>query len=251
MATKDRTRPVSRDDSFKKLRALRCFNEVYERIVQGWAPSELARFIQQDRSEYTEVAQVTLMQQINKFRATIPPAVLVNKRMPKEMQRAIAEVEDGVDELKELCDLYRLQRKRMDMDHAIEERMKKSLSTMTNEVRVAKELLTAIADLKMDLGLNTRHLGQMDAELEIKDAGDVFGKESVREVMKDPEKRRKVLNIAERLLALPARTQKARDAAPPGEALGVHEMSDDELELVSIDGLPDPDSVEASLGAEK
>lgn len=247
MSRKDRTRPVSRDDTFKKLRALRCFNEVYERIIQGWAPSELARFIQMDRSEYQDVSQVSLMQTIERFRKTIPPAVLVNKRMPKAMERAIEEVEDGLDELKELTALYRLHMERVHMDHAIEKRMNKSLNTMTNEIRVAKELLTAIADLKMDLGLNTRHLGQVDAEVTVEaNENSVFGKASIQEVVSDPEKRRKVLNIAERILQLPARTAKARAEAPPEE-----QITDEELELIGVDGLPDPDAVDEAVGVTK
>ena len=45
MPKKDRVRAVSRDEGFQKLRSMRCFQEVYERMIAGWAMSELARFI--------------------------------------------------------------------------------------------------------------------------------------------------------------------------------------------------------------
>jgi hypothetical protein len=209
----DRVRPLSRDEGFQKLRSLRCFNEVYERILAGWSMSELARYIQEDRQEYAHATKQALMQTLQRFRDSIPPAQLVSKRMPPVFHKATEEVEAGIDELKELENLYKLQMDRIGIDLATEKGIKKLMPTMTQEVRVARELLSAIADLKMDLGLNTRHIGQVDVEAHLHaDLQAKYGKDSVKKVMADPEARRKVLNIAERILALPARTEKATPA---------------------------------------
>lgn len=228
-------RPVSRDEGFQKLRTLRCFNEVYERLLAGWSPSELARFIQESRNEYTHASQVTLMQVLQRFRDTIPPATLMAKRLPKTFEKAIEKTEDGVDELAEMEKLYRLHMERVNIDFTTEKNIKKLMPTMTQEVRVASELLGRMADLRMDLGLNTRHLGQVDAAVTIQAETSRYGKESVKKVMEDPEKRRKVLNVAERILALPDRTGKAIPTAGIMQAVEEEIALTAELELVATD----------------
>ena len=237
-----RIRPSGRDEGFQKLRALRCFGEVYERLVAGWAPSELARFIQEDRNEYGQTSRAGLILILQRFRAAIPPAQLMAQRMPDAMHKAEAEVQEGLDELKEFIDLFQLQKARMEIDHKHEKNLKKLMPTMTQEVRVAAEILGKIADLKMDLGLSTRHLGQVEVEAKVEATLVAkYGKESVARVMADPEKRRKVLNVAERMLALPGRTEKGK---VPAEDVEDAELADpnadpadtelDELALIEI-----------------
>lgn len=239
-------RPVNRDEGLTKLRSLKCFNEVHERVLSGWAPSELARFIQETRNEYGHANRISLMQVLQRYRDSIPPAQLLAKRMPQAFQKAAEEVEEGVDELKELNKLYRLQMGRIDIDLLTEKKINKLMPTMTQEVRVAAELLGKIADLKMDLGLSTRHLGQVDAEVTITTDPSKYGRDSVQKVMQDPERRRKVLNVAERILGLPGRSEKTQD---PEEVLrdAVAEVA--EFEMVAADELnkdksPDPEDDE-------
>jgi len=234
MASK-RLRPVSRDEGFQKLRTLRCFNEVYERLLAGWSPSELARFIQESRNEYTHASHVTLMQVLQRFRDTIPPAQLMAKRLPKSFEKAVEKTEEGIDELAEMEKLYRMHMERVNIDFTTEKNIKKLMPTMTQEIRVASELLGRIADLKMDLGVSTRHLGQVDAEVTIKSETSRYGKESVKKVMEDPEKRRKVLNVAERILALPERTGKAIPTGGIMQAVEEEVALTAELEMVAAD----------------
>ena len=155
------------------------------------------------------------MQTLQRFRDTIPPAQLVSRRLPHTFHKAAEEVEEGIDELGELTKLYHLHMERVNIDLTHERTLKKLMPTMTQEIRVARELLGAIADLKMDLGLNTRHIGQVDVEARIEaEIKGKYGKDSVKKVMESPESRRKVLNIAERILALPGRTEKAEREQP-------------------------------------
>lgn len=205
-------RPSGRDEGFQKLRTLRCFNEVYERILAGWSMPELARFIQEDRSEYAQATRPGLVQVLQRFRDTIPPAELA-KRVPGAHAKATSDVEDGIDEVKEMENLVRMQMARLKIDITNEQNIGTLMPKMTQEMRVAGELLGKLADLKMDLGLSTRHLGQSAVEVTVQTDVGKYGKESVKKVMENPEKRRKVLNMAERILALPSRTEKATAAA--------------------------------------
>lgn len=228
-----RMRPTGRDEGFQKLRTMRCFNEVYERILAGWSMPELARFIQEDRNEYGQATRPGLVQVLQRFRDTIPPATLA-KRVPSIHQEAKVAADDGIDELKEFEKLFRMQMERIQIDVTNEKNIGTLMPKMTQEMRVAGELLGKIADLKMDLGVNTRQLGQVDAVVTIQNDVGKYGKESVKKVMENPEKRRKVLNMAERILALPSRTDKAAVAvvteedAAEAELIALGMLADDE-----------------------
>lgn len=200
-----RMKPVSRDEGFQSVRRLKCFNEVFERLKAGWAPSELARFIQDDRGEYGHATKTALMQVLQRFKDTIPPAQLFSTRIPEAFHEAKKEVEEGLDELKEMEKLYRLQMERIQIDRSNEKQSKKLIATMTQEIRVARELLTGIADLKMDLGLTTRAGENVNVNVSLSGPEQKYGKKSIADVMESPERRRKVLNLAERLMTLPDR----------------------------------------------
>lgn len=223
---------------------MRCFNEVYERILAGWSMPELARFVQEDRSEYGHVTRPGLVQVLQRFRDSIPPAEMA-KRIPGAHAKAAAEVEDVVDGLKIMGQLVRMQMERLQIDITNEKNIGTLMPKMTQEMRVAGELVAKLEDMKMDLGLSTRQLGQVDAVVTIQTDLGKYGKESVRKVMENPEKRRKVLNMAERILALPSRQEKVTAAV-------VTEEDATEAELVAM-GMAGEDAqpLEAVLGADE
>lgn len=218
---KKRLRPVSRDEGFQALRRLRCFNEVHERLLAGWSVSELARFIQDDRSEYGNVSRQGLMQVLQRYRDSIPPAQLMRRALPKEFEDAKKQVDDGLNALDELRDLYRLQMKRVAIGWNNEQNIKILLPTMTQEIRVARELLSGIADLEMDLGLATRAADEVNVNVNVSADLGKYGKKSIETVMNDPVRRRKVLNVAERMLALPGRLDKSTPSAEVIDATAV------------------------------
>jgi hypothetical protein len=202
-----RIRPKSRDEGYQKLRTLKCFREVHERILAGWEPAAIARFVQNDRNEYTHATQVSLAQVIQRYRDTIPPAELLKTRMPKAFEEAKAEVDEGLDELKEMEKLYKLQMKRIGIALTVEEESKRLMPNVTQDVRTAREILAGYADLKMDLGLSARAGEKVDVNVNVTTDASRYGKKSVERVMNNPELRRKVLGVAERVFALQGRLE--------------------------------------------
>ena len=213
---KKRMRPASRDEGFQALRRLRCFSEVHERLLAGWSVSELARFIQDDRSEYGHASRQGLMQVLQRYRDSIPPAQLMRRAMPKEFEDAKKQVDEGLDALNEMRKLYRLQMDRIAIGWNNEQNIKILLPTMTQEIRVAREVLTGIADLEMDLGLVTKAADEVNVNVNVSADLGKYGKKSIETVMNDPERRRKVLNVAERMLAFPGRLDKS---TPSGDVI--------------------------------
>jgi hypothetical protein len=197
-----RVRPVSRDPAHHRVRTLLCFQEVYDRILDGWPISEIARFVQEVKKEATDLTRHGLVAALQDYRKTIPPAELMKKRLSKTYTDAANEVEEGLDELKELEKLYRLQMKRIGIDVKNEENIKKLLPSTGQEVRIAREVLSNIADLKMDLGLSKRHLGQMDVEARLMaDVAVRYNKPEVQTVLSSPQSRKKLLNLVEHLMS--------------------------------------------------
>lgn len=192
---------------------MRCYEEVYSRICSGWAMTEVARFIQEERKEYTEISRNGLVQQLTEFRKTVPAGHLVQKRFPEVFDEAKEKVEKGVDELAELEELYRLQMHRVGLDFAVEKSIKKLMPSMTAEIREARQLLQAIAELKMELGVSSRASRSVDVDVNVEVEGELpggiagqFGSDAVQKVLGDPESRRKVMGVVERFMRLPAAT---------------------------------------------
>ena len=107
--------------------------------------------------------------------------------------------------------------------------------------------------LKMDLGLSKRHLGQMDVEARLMaDVAVRYNKPEVQNVLSNPQSRKKVLNLVERLMSRSATSlsEEMANRPPPevidtegvpaveeeaieGDLLGENEDLDDENPLAS------------------
>lgn len=198
--------PISRETGFQKLRTLKCFPEVHERICLGWPMSELAQWIQEQKAEYTDVQRVSLMTILQRYRESLPPGVLAQHKLPKAHREAIEEIERDIDEVKELTKLYRRQVERLDVDGNTEKKIGKLFQTMTQEIRVTADILKMIATLKMDLGLKERHLGTVDAEVHVLSAIDEkYEGTEIGKLLQNPKTRRRLQGIAEHALSLASR----------------------------------------------
>lgn len=210
-----RLKPVSRNPSHAKLRALKCFDEVYERICGGWPMTQLARFIQEERNEYTDIKQTQLEYLLREFRKTIPAGDLVAKRFPEVFEDAMERVGEGLNELDELQELYRIQMHRIGIDFRTETKINKLMPSMTSEIREARQLLESIAELKMDMGVNnrapTQHQVNVDGQVEATLSADLVDKfpDGVKKVLENPEQRRRVQGLVDRFMSLGAGEDKA------------------------------------------
>ena len=198
--------PSPSTPKFVKLKSLKCYPEINQRILDGWPLSQIAKFIQNDRHEYTDVTPGSLVAVLHEFRGTIPAAKLVSKQpgMLPVFGKAIDEVREGLNELDELEKLYLIQMERINFDFEKERTIKKMLTTMTPEIRAAKDILMARAQLKLDLGIDKRDLGTagVDVTVTTEDISDNYASESVKKVLASDSSRRKILGVAERFLAL-------------------------------------------------
>ena len=202
-----RVSKLKKEDQFYLLRNMKCFPEIDRRIRLGWSLNDLADVIKTEFNELTDYSAAYIRKVLYEYRNAIPPAEL-SAVSPESVvgQRIIKRMANGLDELAELERLYRLQMERIEIGAQVERNTQLLFNTCGREVFIAMKLLKQSADLKMDLGLIKREPtsisinGQLAAEV-----GDRYGKDSVGRVIADPESRRKVLGIAERLLAIGAK----------------------------------------------
>lgn len=212
-----RVKPKSRAERYEKLRSLKCYEEVYNRICSGWPATELARFVQDERHELQNISNTALEHLIRDFRATIPAGDLVAKRFPEVFEDAKDALEYGLDELTELEELYRIQMHRIGIDFKTETKINKLMPSMTSEIREARQLLESIAELKMDLGVHQRapeeHNVNVDGQVDARLTADLEKyPDAVKKVLEDPESRRRVQGIVGRFLQLEGGEEETKSA---------------------------------------
>ncbi len=197
---------------FAKLRALSCYDEAHRLITEGVSAVQVAKFIH-GRGEYLEAKEASLASVLKKYRASLPPLALVARRPIPAVREALHRLQEGVDEVEELGDLYRHQRERIEIDSQIERRLGKLLPTVGPEVRTAKDILRARAKIRVDLGELPQKSDREAGVLDIEDLRTRYG-DSVATVAANPESRRKVLQTMNTLLLLGK-----REGLRPAEAL--------------------------------
>lgn len=232
-----RIRPVSRDVKFQRIRSLRNFKEVHQRLVDGWSADRVATFIQQECKEYLDVQHESLRVMLGEYRQTIPAHERAAKVLPS--QAAAAEkVAESLDELQELERLYRAQMDRINIDLQNEKTIKKLMPSMTQEMRAAREILSDIAKLKMDLGISKRHLGTVGVDANVTATVTTTNMSpAVAKVANSAQSRRKLLGIAERILSLQDGTLKVADEE---EAELVEEPSAPSEAIVDMESSEEP-----------
>ena len=188
-------RPVSREK--KKSAALkdcRCFEEVERRLRMGHSSAQLVKFIQEDSEELTHLSANYIRRMLDEHRKSIPPAELaLTSQNTAVTMNANKRLSNGLNELNELEELYTRQKNRIDIEMGNEKKINKLLPQTGREIFYAMKILKQSADLKMDLGIAKRQLGEVSvtgqAAVQISERYN----DDVGKVMSDPDSRRKVL----------------------------------------------------------
>jgi len=223
---KTRMGPVSRRKAEPSDLALRIlqheqYGEVRELLVHGWTLAKAAEHVQTGLGLFNDIGAKRLERALSEIRDEIPPNHFVQGTLPRLHKQAVKTMEEGLDVLEELRELYRLQKERLDIDFNIEKNVRKLLPGTHREVKAAKDILRAYADVQMDFGLVQRSIGTVEV------AGAVAGGNSVlEEIMGSPKKRQKLLSMSDRLLALAAKRE--REVGEEDEVIDVSPEKDEE-----------------------
>lgn len=209
------------DDKFAMLRKLPCYQELHSKLSKGRPVAEVADFIREQRKMLQDVPRDKLIALLKEYRATLNPADVLGGFAPEEVRDARAKVEEGINELDELGFLYTTQKERIQEERKIEQRIQKLIPGFGKEIGLAKDILEARAKLKMDLGLDQRHLGALEVGETIRlERMAERHSPQVQEAMRNPESRQRILSVATEVRALLAarKTIEAEGQALPDEA---------------------------------
>jgi len=178
------------------LKDCRCFEEVERRLRLGWTGKEIVKFIQEEQEELTDLSPKYVKKMVDEYRQSIPPGELAltsqNHQIVRHANRRMA---NGLNELDELEKLYKKQYRRIKIDFGNEKRINKLLPNTGREIYYAMRILKESADLKMELGIAKRQLGEVSVTGE--GAVQISNRynDGVGKVMADPDSRRKVISL--------------------------------------------------------
>jgi hypothetical protein len=123
--------------------------------------------------------------------------------------------------------------KRIGIDFGTEQKINKLMPSMTSEIREARQLLESMAQLKLDMGLIDRAPQEVNVNVDGAVEAVLTGPEmdeypeSVKEVLKNAESRRRVKGIVDRFVKLGAKPGVLAKALGNGEPA---EETDDEMD---------------------
>jgi hypothetical protein len=146
--------------------------------------------------DYSLVGVVKIL---SEHRNTIPKAELAGEALTPVHTDAAREVEQGLDEIDAMEELYNLQMARIRVGKAAEDTANFLNKFMPQEVKVALDILDRRLQRKMDLGIGAR---RQPLEVQVNHAlgkiEDRYGP-NVRAVFEDPERAGKLISLFRRL----------------------------------------------------
>jgi hypothetical protein len=170
----------------------------------GWSSADLQKFIQEESHELASLSANYVRKMIDEYRKSIPPAeLLLTTQSTAVAMNSAARMANGLEELEKLQQLYDLQMERIKIDVETEKKINKLFPSTGREIFYAMKILNQSSQLKMDLGIAKRQLGEVSVNGSAAIAiGARHNDESVGKVMADPDSRRKVLGMVEALMTI-------------------------------------------------
>lgn len=188
-------------ERFSKIKALECLDQLNEKLTSGYPIPGIAKWLQEEMMEYTDVSRDSLVTILSRYRNAMPPAQLVAP-MSKVAVQAETRVMRGLDELDELEELYSIQKSRIMRYSALEANAPMPWVAVNKDIMLAATILVRRHEIKMDLGVGGgRNLGTLGIRPELQAKVDKYG-EDVQVAAKSPESRGRVLALAKSLVKL-------------------------------------------------
>jgi hypothetical protein len=185
-----------KDQKFKRIRALRCYEMVKEMLACGYPAPSVADFIKQ-QGEYEGVSKKSLVVMLNNFRSeSILPLDVLTNRMPHIIIEAKKQYTDKLEELRRMEIQYEAMLYRFDLIHARERHFGVIDPESRASNREITDLLFKMHKMKMDLGISGQKAdGTTTVSPErLEEIRQRYGDAAAR-AMADPVSRAKVLSM--------------------------------------------------------
>jgi hypothetical protein len=195
-----RSTEAGSDYGFKRLKAMKSFQSVDQMVRDGRGLTEIVEFIK-STGEYDGVTDSALRSIVSSYRSSLSPGELVSLLLPRQFLAMVDEWNDKVSALNELERLYMIQAGRIEKFVQKEETLKfpMPMKGVAREIDVGRQILVDIEKLRLDMGIDERNLGKLTLQAEVVDAAETKFGQKIARVVANPESRRKVLTIFDRV----------------------------------------------------
>jgi len=213
--------------TYQRLKNLACFPEVENLIRQGETPTEIARFIQGQRIEYTDIQESSLAKIVSDYARENHPELVQDRRITKKLIE-LSEIQDEqVDVLQRLGVLASVQEQRVAINVAAELSGQRLIKGTREEIRTYMEILGKIGDrqdvlkgLGKELG-TMRHVHALEGQQAQPDARPQ--PKQITESLNDPMRRQLLLDTIKH-------AQKMTPATPVDSGDDIEDAEFEEIE---------------------
>lgn len=197
-------RNSSKKTILARIKRSKYFPEISEMIKNGYHISFIVDCIHNDLGIMADLTNEQLKGVLKNYRNSLPPAEISEHIIPRRFLEKMKELDEELNVLREMTNLYHLQRDRVSLVGGHEKKLGMLFPTTVREIDMCLEILKAASELKMSLGIDNRHLGtlEIDARTMAMLDGDISDKTAARRVLNNPESRRKILQLADNIVSL-------------------------------------------------
>lgn len=195
------------EDKYARIKNLKCFQEVYERICAGYPMPDIARYVQMEEGESLDIKRDSLVRELRYFaEEEIVGVDLIAPRLPHIVVKAKKEFSERLEDLRRLERAYEAILYRFDLVHGRERMTGVIEPDVDRQAKVLIDLVSKMHDIKMDLGLTgSRDLGSLTVSAErLAEVRERYGEGAAR-AFADPVQRAQVLGLLKRVMRLTGR----------------------------------------------
>ena len=199
---------AQRDSKHSKILGLKCLDALNDKLANGVSVKEIARWIQEDQLELSDLTRDSLMTTLYRYKKDMPTkqaAKTVERQDPVFMAELKGKISTDFDTLGSLKTLLIDQLDRLAIGRNVEKMTKFMNRQVEGSHMNIRATIIAIHQIEMDLGKHGgRNLGTIGVRPEfIEDVRDMYGEELI-DSAKDPKSANKVISIVRRMARLKA-----------------------------------------------
>lgn len=138
------------------------------RLLRGDGPTAVARLIQDEWKEYTDVKEATLIKQLVRYtESELANQMALHKDEPdsEKRQELITKLDEQLSVVDEMAALVKVQKDRLEKGLKFEKKMPTLSSHVNTEVRLLKDTLKDLAHVQLETGILHRASHKVDARV--------------------------------------------------------------------------------------
>ena len=191
----------------KKIEGLNCFADIKTMLENGEKVADIAAYIQDDAKEYTEVSRKTVIRSVYRYFNDCIRSEQTKELLPATMLLLKENLQEHIDPIHCLNILLAIHLDRISMEYAIEKKLGKTLSSNTKAIGVAATISDLLSKATSDdlsrrlkgASLDSSSSDALDGVARMRDAYAQRYGEVAANVIANPDARRRILNIMEKI----------------------------------------------------